>query len=64
MMAEMAWAEYQRRIQHEGAIMFLPLGTTEQHGPHMAIGVDHMLPTAVARSVAERVDSIVAPAVA
>jgi creatinine amidohydrolase len=64
MMAEMTWPEYQRRIQHEGAIVFLPLGATEQHGPHMTMGVDHMLPTAVARSVAERVGGIVAPAVA
>lgn len=62
MMARMTAPEYRRKVQEEGAILFLPIGATEQHGPHMCMGVDHMLPSDIAALVAERVGGIVAPA--
>lgn len=63
MMAHMTWPDYRRKVQDEDAILFLPVGSTEQHGPHMCLGVDHMLPSDVAAQVAERVNGIVAPAI-
>ncbi len=61
-MAEMAWPEYRERIA-AGATLLLPIGSLEQHGPHMAMGVDHLVPTALCQAVARRVGGIVAPAV-
>ena len=52
----------------ERALVVLPTGATEQHGPHLPIGTDCMLDQAVARGAAERVRSrlpiLVAPTLA
>ncbi|WP_224007770.1 creatininase [Aureimonas sp. SA4125] len=61
-MAELTWPEYQRRVA-AGATIFLPLGATEQHGPHMAMNVDVVLPTGVCERVARNVGGLVAPTV-
>jgi creatinine amidohydrolase len=59
----MSWATYQKRVE-AGALLLLPVGATEQHGPHLPMGTDVMLATAVAVNVAKTLDAIVAPAVA
>ncbi len=59
-MAERSWPEWQQKIL-EGAIIFLPLGATEQHGPHLPLNVDVILPTAVAERVARNTGGLVAP---
>ena len=59
-MAELSWPEWQQRIE-AGAIIFLPLGATEQHGPHLPLNVDVILPTGVAQLVARNVGGLVAP---
>lgn len=61
-MAELSWPEFQRRVA-AGAPVFLPLGSTEQHGPHMAMNVDVVLPTAVCERVAREVGGLVAPTI-
>ncbi len=61
-MAELSWPEFQRRVE-AGAPVFLPLGSTEQHGPHMAMNVDVVLPTAVCERVARQVGGLVAPTI-
>lgn len=62
MMAELSWPEFAGKVK-EGAIAFLPIGATEQHGPHMGLGVDVVLPTAICERVARAVGGIVAPAI-
>jgi creatinine amidohydrolase len=37
------------------------VGATEQHGPHLPVGTDTILPVAVARSAAGRIPLLVAP---
>ncbi|MBS0232776.1 MAG: creatininase [Proteobacteria bacterium] len=59
-MNEMSWTSYQKRIEG-GALILLPTGATEQHGPHLPMGTDAMLATAVAADVAKKLDAIVAP---
>jgi creatinine amidohydrolase len=61
-MAELSWPEYQAKVA-SGAPVFLPLGATEQHGPHMAMNVDVVLPTAVCERVARALGGIVAPTI-
>lgn len=62
-MAELSWPEWQRRIGN-GAVVFLPVGATEQHGPHLPLNVDVTLPTGVCERVAHAVGGLVAPTLA
>ncbi len=34
-MSEITWIEYQRRLAQEDAVVILPVGAVEQHGPHL-----------------------------
>lgn len=58
--AELPWPETERRVR-AGAPVFLPLGATEQHGRHMALNTDVVLPTSIATRVARRVDGLACP---
>ena len=62
LMAEMSWREYKTRID-AGAICFLPVGSLEQHGYHMCLNVDTLLPTAMCERVARAVNGVVVPCV-
>lgn len=39
----------------------IPLGTTEQHGQHLALGTDAFIPTEICERIAEDVDALVGP---
>lgn len=58
---EMNWRAYHERIKDGISPVFLPLGALEQHGPHMSMNVDVLLPRAMAKTVAEQVGGLVAP---
>ena len=45
-----------------GAVAVLPVGATEQHGPHLATGTDTVLAEHVASAAAERTGDVVLPA--
>ena len=62
-MAELSWPEWKAKIDG-GAIIFIPLGATEQHGPHLPLNVDVILPTAVCEAVARNTGGLVAPTLA
>ena len=47
-----------------GAIAVLPVGATEQHGPHLATGTDTLLADHVADAAAQRTGDVVLPALA
>ncbi len=59
---EMPWPDYAARIDSGEAVVLLPVGALEQHGHHMGMNVDVLLPTAVCQHVAERIGGLVAPA--
>ncbi|MBN2741194.1 MAG: creatininase [Rhodobacteraceae bacterium] len=61
--AELAWPDVEARIA-AGAPVFLPLGATEQHGRHMALNVDVVIPTAIAARAAAELGGLVLPTVA
>jgi len=61
MMGSLSWVEYRERIRDSQAIVFIPCGALEQHGPHLPLGTDALLSTALAQSVAEQVKGLVAP---
>lgn len=62
-MADMTWPEYESRIA-SGAVVMLPVGSIEQHGHHLPLGVDRYLPTAVAEEAAQALNAVVAEPVA
>jgi len=47
----------------ETSTLLLPVGATEQHGHHLPLGVDTLMPEAIAERVAERIPALVAPAI-
>lgn len=56
----MTWPELETHLKR-GVCVFLPIGSTEQHGPMGLIGTDTICATAVAQQAAEHVGAIVAP---
>ncbi len=46
---------------HTGTAI-VPVGATEQHGPHLPLSVDYLLAEAVARGVGQQLDAFVLPA--
>jgi creatinine amidohydrolase len=62
--AEMAWPEYDAKVKDGKTMVLLPIGALEQHGHHMSMNPDVLLPTAISEKVAEQIDALVAPAIA
>jgi mycofactocin precursor peptide peptidase len=63
-LAELSWPEVAERAA-SGALVALPVGSTEQHGPHLPISTDTEVAVALAdRLAAQRSDVVVAPPLA
>jgi len=63
-LANLTWVEVDIRTGQE-PVLLVPLGSTEQHGPHLPLGTDTSIAMAVASAAAARLPgSVVAPAVA
>jgi creatinine amidohydrolase len=60
-LAEMTWYEFHDRVVNDKPVVFIPIGATEQHGPHLPLGTDVYLPEGVALEVAKSIGGIVAP---
>jgi len=61
-MADLTWPELDALTKASPPVVFLPSGALEQHGPHLPLGTDTMVPTMLAERVAERLGGLVAPA--
>jgi len=61
-LAEMSWTDAR---DADADVAFLPVGSTEQHGPHAPLGVDSLSAEAIAEAGAEAYDgeAVVAPVV-
>ncbi len=60
--AELTWPEV-RDAAARGAGVIVPVGSTEQHGPHLPLNTDAVLPTELGLAVAAAHDLLVAPPV-
>jgi creatinine amidohydrolase len=58
--AAYSWAEV-HEMERENTIILIPLGSTEQEGTHLPIGVDTYVAEAVAQAVAKETGSLVGP---
>jgi creatinine amidohydrolase len=61
-LGEMTDPELRRALERTRTVL-IPTGSTEQHGPHGPLLTDAMVPTEVARRVAERTGALVAPTI-
>jgi creatinine amidohydrolase len=61
-LADEAWPDLESYFDEE-SLAIVPLGSTEQHGPHLPEGTDHLIAQALAREVAERTGYLCTPTV-
>lgn len=50
--SELTWSELPERLAAASQAAILPVGATEQHGPHMGCGMDYVLADKLCRAVA------------
>ena len=59
------WAEKSSKqldeLVKEIKVAILPIGSTEQHGPHLPTGTDHIIGWEIAKKVAENTGSMLLP---
>ncbi len=55
------WEEVAEKTEIAKGTVILPIGSTEQHGPHLPVGTDTMVAMGLAEDAAERTDILVAP---
>jgi creatinine amidohydrolase len=58
-LVDLTWEEFRDRAAT--SIVLLPLGAVEQHGPHLPLDTDIVVPTELCLALAARVPAIVAP---
>ncbi|QAA76042.1 MAG: Creatinine amidohydrolase [Candidatus Bipolaricaulis sibiricus] len=61
-LSRMSWADAREQL-HQARVGLLPVGSTEQHGPHLPLGTDHLTAAEVTRRTAARGDWLVLPVV-
>ncbi len=62
LLAEMTPDEIVRSLRETDTVL-VPIGTVEQHGPHLPVGTDVFIPIRVAELVAEKTRVLIAPPV-
>jgi creatinine amidohydrolase len=61
-LADEAWPDLGAYFEEE-SLALVPLGSTEQHGPHLPEGTDHIIAEALAREAADRTGYLCTPTV-
>ena len=59
--SELTWPVYDAAVRSGATPILIPLGSMEQHGHHMPMHVDVLLPTKFARRAAAEIGGLVAP---
>jgi creatinine amidohydrolase len=62
LMAEMSWEAFRDRVKGGKDLVLVPVGTLEAHGG-CPVGTDTIIPTALAKDLAPRLEALIAPAV-
>lgn len=60
-LAELAWTDVETFLAGGGHRAIIPLGATENHGPHSPLGTDTIIATGVCRRLGPALDALVAP---
>jgi creatinine amidohydrolase len=56
LLSRLCWTEIKSAAECADALVVIPTGAIEQHGPHLPVGVDSLLGAALASAVQERLD--------
>ena len=56
---QMTWQEYRDHVGK--SVIILPVGALEQHGPHLPLNVDIVVPSRLSAMAAEELDAMVLP---
>lgn len=62
MLERLTWTEARERFQR-ARVALIPVGSTEQHGPHLPLGTDFLTAQALARAAAEETGAVGTPAI-
>jgi creatinine amidohydrolase len=62
LLEHLAWPEIAELRARNGGLLLLPLGATEQHGPHLPVAMDSLLAEAVCHAASARTGVPVLPA--
>jgi creatinine amidohydrolase len=62
LVSELTWVEFEEAAKAD-YLLILPVGSTEQHGPHLPLSTDVILPMEIGKGIASKIDALVAPAV-
>lgn len=57
---EMKWPDVENMVK-KNPIIFIAVGSIEQHGPHLPLGTDVVAPYEFAKKVAKKIGALVAP---
>lgn len=58
---QLNWMEYDARVREQQPVIFLPVGALEQHGPHLPMNCDEIIPREISEEVARSTRGLVAP---
>jgi len=61
-LADQTWPELAEALSDE-SVALVPLGSTEQHGPHLPLATDHLIAEALASAAAEEADVVRTPTI-
>jgi creatinine amidohydrolase len=61
-LADHTWPELGESLS-EGSVALVPLGSTEQHGPHLPLATDHLIAEGLATAAAEETGAVRTPTV-
>jgi creatinine amidohydrolase len=62
-LADLTWPEIEARLASGRRTVVVPLGSTEQHGPHLPFATDTLIAEALAERLSARLDAVHTPAV-
>jgi creatinine amidohydrolase len=63
LLTEMTWSEVKDALKKTDTVL-IPVGSTEQHGPHLPLGTDTLIACKITEEVAKEVNAVVAPPIA
>lgn len=61
MYSELCWTQVNDSLKDN--VLIIPVGSIEQHGPHLPVTVDSLLANRLAIEIAKKIDGIVAPTI-
>jgi creatinine amidohydrolase len=61
-LAEISWTDADALVGKVD-VALIPVGSTEQHGPHNPLGTDHLVATAIAKKVGDETGAVVLPVI-